>query len=77
MSSRRTPVILVTVMFVIVAVLIAVAVYANRNSVSRAEQCRLDGGVVKTEPERKKVNGKWKTEIENECIKDGVELYEW
>lgn len=75
MKSPNTRITVVAI--VILFVLVAVLVYANRNTASRADQCRTNGGVVETETERKKVNGKWRSVTEHECIKDGREIDEW
>lgn len=55
---------------VIAALVIAVMRGGNR---SHAEQCRLDGGTVTKEYERK--GRSWITEYE--CIRDGEEINEW
>lgn len=61
----------------IIIVVLALALTRARNTPSRAQQCVASGGTVTTETERKKVNGKWRTVTEHECIKDGVETDEW
>lgn len=72
MNRRTAFVTAVWVVAVIVMVLLLVAVCSGPSR-SRAEQCRIDGGHVTSEVERKR-GVKYR---EYECIKDGREIDEW
>jgi hypothetical protein len=78
LSNRRTATRAMLILCALTVIVLAAALsIAGCDFVSRADQCKADGGTVETEIERKRVNGKWTTVTEHECIKDGVELYEW
>jgi hypothetical protein len=53
------------------------ALLAGCGPTDKAAECHRQGGVIEKEVETKFKNGKRTTKIEYECMKDGVELFEW
>lgn len=72
MTPRRVFVAAVWIVAVVAIVAVFIAVIRGGYR-SHAEQCRIDGGTVTKEYERK--GRRWVTEYE--CIKDGREIDEW
>lgn len=62
----------------VAALLAALVLTAAAGCPSRADKCRANGNTVTTEVERKKVNGKWRSVTEYDCVTpQGEEVDEW